>query len=419
MAKKTKDHSSQLDLFATPAPPDDLPPETPAALAASSSAGPALHLDAPPDSVKEETTTTENSAAVTTPDAPDVLITDPRAMAIPISHDAPEGSIATEPRDMTPDGESVTVAPDTNSNPNSGSPVPEQRICENQPGATTDVAADSATDARSAEAPSEHLEAGTLDSDSNPRRSDNASDDQCTEDHRPDEADFAPQAPVPAGLESRFVPTATPASDDQATSPATTEQPDRAKAQQSAIKHRGQRKPSRKPLLLIATGLEALKARAATLHAALATAAGLSELQMHSPGPPAQLTPVILDAVKRNYIAHDSHYKRALAEHVGNPALLGHDEYLAGERARKTIERAMGDLAEIGAVETDADGNPVALQRFPEVKRLLASWGATHVRKCSGGGRKLCDAAGGEIRSPLSKKPTPADKPLEQDHEAA
>lgn len=181
---------------------------------------------------------------------------------------------------------------------------------------------------------------------------------------------------------------------------------------------KGQKKPSRKPLLPINTGAEPMQASTATFYTVLAMTAGKSELEMHSPGPPvAPLNSDVLDEVRKNYLAQDDKYQLARAAHASNPPLVEKDEHLAGDRGRKRIERAMRDLVAIGAVETDVDGNPVAIQRLPEVKRILAGWGAVAVRCCSGGHRKLCDEAGNEIHSPLTRRATPGDKPLEQDHE--
>jgi len=244
-------------------------------------------------------------------------------------------------------------------------------------------------------------------------------DDQCTEDQRPDSADFSPQASVTAVPDFTPLPPSTPAGGSQATCPAANEQPDLGKTQQRTRKLRGPKRPSRKSLLPIDTGEEAMQARAGTLYAALAHAAGMSELQMNSPGPAVPLNPAILDKAKNDYLGRDDKYQKVRATHAGNPALLEQDEHLAGDRARKTIERAKDDLVEIGAVETDVDGHPVAILRLPEVKRILASWGATHIRLCPGGNRRLCGASGNEIQSPLKQKAAPADKRSKQnDHTA-
>lgn len=138
-------------------------------------------------------------------------------------------------------------------------------------------------------------------------------DGQCPEDQRHDWADFSPQVPVTAIQESTPLPVPTSASSSQATCPTPHEQPDLDKALRCTRKLNGPKKPSRKPLFPIDTGAEAMKARAATLYAALAQAAGMSELQMHGSGPAVPLNPAILDAVKDDYLAHDARYQRARA----------------------------------------------------------------------------------------------------------
>jgi hypothetical protein len=403
MRKKTKDHF-QMELFVDSS-------EAPVALAVSS----AVDID----SVKEDETSTATPEPAANSGVPEVATTDLKTDAISTCCGAAEGSTGTEPTVMTSDKAPVAVINHTTTETQSRSSAPEHLVCEVQPELMTDTVADSAKDARLLGVPPLDSEPAKMSGALNLESTDNKSGQMQAEDCGSASVETLVQEPASGAPEVRSLSPSTPGTAIQATCLGTNEPSDLGNAQQATAKRNDQKKPGRKPLLPITTGAEPMQARGVTLYAALATAAGISELQMHSAGTSVPLNPAILGTVKKNYIAHDPQYKGALIERAGNPALLGHDEYLAGERARKTIERAMDDLVEIRAVETDADGNPLTLQSYPEIKRFLASCGATHVRLCPGGKRQLCDASGNEVHSHLKRKAVPADKRPEQNDQAA
>lgn len=390
MPKKTKDQS-QMKLFVAS--------EAPAALAASSSAC--------TDSVKGDKTCTENSEPAANSGVPEIPATDLKTTAISTGRDSAEGPIATEPIIMTADPAPVAVIRDTNTGIRLRSSVPEDVIAEAATAATADAGGDSGNDARSLEIPSGNPEAASMGDLT--LAADNNSERRPVEDCGSSSAEILTQEPASSAPETV----------GQATCQTTNKQSDVGKAQQNAAKLKGPKKPSRKPLLPISTGAEPMQARAVTLYAALASAAEKSELEMHSPGSPVPLSSAVLDTTKNVYLAHDDKYQRTLAAHAGNPALLEKDEHLAGDRARKLIERAMDDLIEMGAVQTDADGNPITLQRLPDIKRVLAESGAVTVRCCSGGKRQLCDADGNNIHAPLNMNSRLADKLPGQNDQAA
>jgi len=369
---------------------------------------------------KDNTRNTENSKDIPNLGGPQTPPAETKITVTCTSQDGVGFPIANEVTSMALDGASATAISDTNAaETNSGSSVPKDVTSGAQPEMTTGVGAEAVKDTPSLEVPCKNPAPVSLTGNLNPQSTKDTSEEKAAGDFRSANAEIIPQEPAIGIPEIKSVSPSASAFTAQQTGSATTEPPITEEAPSSKGKATSEEKPSRKSLLNMSTGAEPMQARASTLYMAVAKSARMSELDVHSPGPSVPLNALVLDAVKRAYIEHDAAFQRAVAAHAANPALnITRDEYRACERTRKRIDRAMDDLIAMGAVETDNNGDLVALKRLPEIQRTLAGCGVTKVRLCPGGKRQMCDGDGNEINLALGVKANPAEHP-ERDDKAA